>query len=171
MFLLDSSSVTGMVPSQYCLRTEKFNEAHHMLHRTWKRIRFCLCRIGMIMRKTAIRRQRKNTMVWRIMPVGERAEPQGLIALQNVQHPTNLHSTPTLTSQGREECCPQETSWTQFETHSFIKSDVNQVWLERALPTTIFSFAYLMCSIVFNWKNKPNGKQNIRLSSIAEAIK
>lgn len=28
----------------------------------------------MITRKTAIRRQRKNTMVWMIMPAGERSE-------------------------------------------------------------------------------------------------
>lgn len=42
-----------------------------MLHRIWKRIRFCLCRMGMIMRKTAISRQRKNTKVWMIIPAGE----------------------------------------------------------------------------------------------------
>lgn len=58
--------------------SERCDNAHHMLHRIWKRIRFCLCRTGMIMRKTAIRRQRKNTMVWTIMPAGERSKLQGL---------------------------------------------------------------------------------------------
>lgn len=102
------SSWSPMLPGSFCMTTavlrecflvnavcgQRSDEAHHMLHRIWKRIRFCLCRIGMTMRKTAIRRQRKNTMVWTIMPAGERSEPQGLIALQNVQHPTNLHATP-----------------------------------------------------------------------------
>lgn len=53
-------------------------DAHHMLHRIWKRIRFCPCSTGMKMRKTVTRRQRKNTMVWMIMPAGERSELQGL---------------------------------------------------------------------------------------------
>lgn len=56
------------------------DDAHHILNRIWKRIRFCWCRTGMIMRKTAIRRQRKNTMVWMIMPKGKRSELQGLEA-------------------------------------------------------------------------------------------
>lgn len=53
------------------LVSQRCDDAHHMLHRIWKRIRFCLCRTGMIMRKTATRRQRKNTMVCTIMPAGQ----------------------------------------------------------------------------------------------------
>lgn len=55
-------------------------DAHHMLHSIWKRIRCCLYRSGMMTRKTATRRQRKNTMVWTIMPAGERLELQGFWA-------------------------------------------------------------------------------------------
>lgn len=47
-----------------------------MLHSIWKRIRFSLYRTGIIMRKTVTRRQRKKTMVWMIMPAGERSELQ-----------------------------------------------------------------------------------------------
>lgn len=78
---------------QRTLLSNRCGDAHHMLHRIWKRIRFCLCRTGMTMRKTAIRRQRKNTMVWTIMPAGERSELQGLV--HHAQHPTHRHSTPT----------------------------------------------------------------------------
>lgn len=71
---------------------QRCDDAHHMLHRIWKRIRFCPCSTGMIMRKTAIRRHRKNTMVWMIMPAGERSELQGLNALHPA-HPLCSHNT------------------------------------------------------------------------------
>lgn len=73
--------------------SERCCYAHHMLHRIWNRIRFCLYRTGMITRKTTIRRQRKNTMVWMIMPAGERSELQGFKGYNPVQHPTNLDYT------------------------------------------------------------------------------
>lgn len=66
---------TAKVISQKEVMSQRYDDAHHMLHRSWKRIRFCWCRTGMMMRKTAIRRQRKNTIVWMIMPTGERSKP------------------------------------------------------------------------------------------------
>lgn len=77
----------------WSLKSKSWDDTHHMLNRIWKRIRFCPCRTGMIMRKTAIRRQRKNTMVWTIMPAGERSELQGLSAyiLSSIQQIYTAH--------------------------------------------------------------------------------
>lgn len=67
---------TGDFPAceRWGVMSKRCDDAHHMLHSIWKRIRFCPCRTGMIMRKTATRRQRKNTRVWRIMPARRRSE-------------------------------------------------------------------------------------------------